>query len=105
MKGKRKIEKKKEKQKREKRKKKKVSLIFREVEVNAYSSLISLGSEFLGYLNGLINVVCHCVSQLFVSSQINLDRQVLLWLVIEINGCNALNIEVATGIREKVMSA
>lgn len=70
------------------------------MEVNAYSSLISLGSEFLGYLNGLIN----CVLQLFVSSQINLDRQVLLWLVIEINGCNALNIEVATGIREKVVS-
>lgn len=41
---------------------------------------------------------------LFKSIQIDLNWQVLLWLEIEINGCNALNIEVATGSGEKVMS-
>lgn len=81
-----------------------MALTFREVEVNAHSSLISLGSKFLGQLNGLINVVCHCGLQFFKSIQINLDGQVLLWLEIEINCCNALNVEVVTGSREKVMS-
>lgn len=81
-----------------------MALTFRKVEVNAHSSLISLGSKFLGQLNGLINVVCHCGLQFFKSIQINLDGQVLLWLEIEINCCNALNVEVVTGSREKVMS-